>query len=85
MKAKVNVNRRSRLGRFRPRARVIRPTIQRRACKLCKRMVDLSEGVFFENGQTGRLSDFQCRTCTAWELAPEGTPGNVRTDLVHYA
>ena len=58
--------------------------VRRRTCKLCKRVIDLSEGVFFENGQTGRLSDLQCRTCTAWELAPEGTPGNVRTDLVHY-
>ena len=66
------------------RARRRVPPVRRRACKLCKRVIDLSEGVFFENGQTGRPSDVQCRTCTAWELAPERLPGNVRTDLVHY-
>ena len=54
-------------------------------CKLCKRAFHPTEGAFFTNGQTGRQTDFQCRLCTAWETAPERTPGNVRTDVVHYA
>ena len=60
------------------------PQPQRMVCKLCKRLVDVHEGVFFENARTGRLTDFQCRTCTRWELAPAVGPGNIRTDLVHY-
>ena len=53
-------------------------------CKLCKRPVSLDAGVFFQNGRTRELTDFQCRTCTRWELSPASGPGNIRTDLVHY-
>ena len=66
-----------------PRALSGASRVRRGTCKLCKRLIDLADGVFFENGQTGRLGDFQCRVCTAWELAPERIPGNVRTDLLH--
>lgn len=41
-------------------------------CKLCKRLVGEDEGGFFVSAQTGRLTDFQCRCCTQWELAPGG-------------
>jgi len=60
------------------------PPHQRMVCKLCKRLVEVEEGVFFENARNGRLTDFQCRTCTRWELAPACGPGNIRTDLVYY-
>lgn len=53
-------------------------------CKLCKRLVREEEGVFFMSPQTRALTDFQCRSCTRWELAPGGEPGNIRTDLVHH-
>jgi len=55
-----------------------------KVCKLCKCLVPEDEGGFFVNAQTGALIDFQCRWCTQWELAPEGQPGNIRTDLVHH-
>jgi len=54
-------------------------------CKLCKCLVSEDEGGFFVNAQTGALTDFQCRCCTRWELAPGREPGNIPTDLVHHA
>ncbi|MFH0963199.1 MAG: hypothetical protein V2A58_04210 [Planctomycetota bacterium] len=50
-------------------------------CKLCKLPVRSGAQRLFLNGQTHARTDLQCVVCTAWELAPASSPGNIRTDI----